>query len=174
MNVILRFKSIIEINGVNPYVVVLAVQVARLKKGWRKPMPVCVRVNGVPEVPWRINLMPVGDGNFYLYLHGIVRKASGTKVGDEVTVEVWFDEEYRNGPMSALPSWFKTALKGDVRAKEYWDGLSPSRQKEVVRYFSGLKSEEAQVRNLERVMFVLGGGKARFMGREWNGSESIL
>jgi hypothetical protein len=35
-----------------------------------------------PDTPWRTNLMPVGDGHFFLYLHGQVRKASDTSVGD--------------------------------------------------------------------------------------------
>ena len=70
----LRFRAPMEINRINPYVLVRADQAARLKRNWRKPMPVRVQVNGKPEVPWRINLMPVGDGHFFLYLHGQVRK----------------------------------------------------------------------------------------------------
>ena len=33
-------------------------------------------------VPARVNLMPVGDGTFYLYLNGPIRTASATAVGD--------------------------------------------------------------------------------------------
>src|SRR5436853_5166 len=57
-------------------------------------------------------MMPVGDGSFYLYLHGDVRKASGTKVGDRVRVEAGFDSKYRNGPQHPVPSWFRSALAG--------------------------------------------------------------
>src|SRR6267142_5890395 len=102
----LRFRSLIEINNINPYVLVSAKRAARLQKGWRKPLPVRVRVNGRPEKPWRINMMPAGDGSFYLYLHGDVRKASKTKVGDKVDAEVAFDTKYKNGPMHPMPSWF--------------------------------------------------------------------
>jgi hypothetical protein len=49
-----------------------------------KPLPVVVRINGKPADGWRINMMPVGDGSFYLYLHSNVRKASGEAVGDRV------------------------------------------------------------------------------------------
>lgn len=164
----LRFQARIEINGINPFVLVSATRAAGLRKGWRKPMPVLVRVNGQPEKPWRINMMPIGDGSFYLYLHGEVRKASRTQVGDLVTVELEFDEEYRNGPMHLMPSWFRAALDKNLRAREAWEELSPSRKKELLRYFAGLKSAEAQARNLERAIHVLAGGKARFMGRAWN------
>lgn len=113
-------------------------------------------------------MMPVGDGNFYLYLHGDVRKASNTKVGDRVEVTVSFDEKYRNGPMHPMPDWFKKPLEADPTAKAAWDALIPSRQKEILRYFSWLKSDEARQRNLQKVLHVLSGHKGRFMARDWN------
>jgi hypothetical protein len=159
---------VIELNNINPYVLVSARRVARVRKGWRKPLPVCVRVNGKPEKPWRINLMPVGDGSFYLYLHGDVRKASSTEVGQVVTVELEFDDEYRSGPAHAMPLWFSDALDRNQRAKGAWSELIPSRKKEILRYFSWLKTPEAQTRNVERAIDVLSGCKGRFMGRSWN------
>jgi hypothetical protein len=164
----LRFRSTIQLNGINPYILVSATRAARIVKGWRKPLPVRIRINGHPQKPWRINMMPIGDGSFYLYLHGDVRKASSTKVGDAVTVELEFDEEYRGGPAHPMPPAFRSALKKDHAAMKAWTALSPSRQKEILRYFSHLKSSEARARNLERVIHVLAGGKARFMGRSWN------
>ena len=162
----LSFEGHIEIRGVNPYVLVNADQARQIKAGWRKPMPLLVQINGQPDEPWRINMMPAGDGTFYLYLHESVRKASKTKVGDTVSVRIWFDEAYRSGP-STLPAWFRMALENDVTAYENWQKLSPSRQKEVVRYLDNLKSPEAQQRNLEKVMAMLGGTSGHFMGRDW-------
>src|SRR4029077_6898853 len=164
----LRFRSLIEMNNINPFVLVSAKRAARIQKGWRKPLPVRVRVNGKPERSWRINLMPVGDGSFYLYLHGDVRKASNTRVGDAVTVELEFDDEYRSGPAHPMPPWFKTALNRNRRARQAWSELIPSRQKEILRYFSGLKTPEAQARNVRRAIHVLSGGRGRFMARSWN------
>jgi hypothetical protein len=165
---VVSFRSRIAINGINPFVRVSAVMAARLKRGWRRPLPVCVRVNGKPQVPWRINLMPAGNGAFYLYLHGTVRKASGSQVGDFVHVELEFDAAYRNGPMHPVPSWFSRALNDAPRAKRAWDHLIPSRKKEVLRYFAQLKSPQAQARNLQRAMQVLSGVRGRFMARSWN------
>jgi len=164
----LGFRARIEINGINPYVLVDAERAQQLKPGWRKPLPVCVRVNGKPDTPWRINMMPIGDGGFYLYLHEQVRTASGTKVGDMVDVEIQFDPDYRSGPTHPMPEWFAERLDRDAAAKRGWDRLAPSRQKEILRYFDRLKSTEAKARNLERALHVLGGGKARFMARDWN------
>ena len=164
----LRFRSLIKINKINPYVLVSARRAARIRKGWRKPLPVRARVNGRPEKPWRINLMPVGDGSFILYLHGNVRKASRTKVGDAVTVELEFDDEYRSGPAHPMPLWFSKALERNRNARQAWGELIPSRQKEILRYFSWLKTPEAQARNVQRAIQVLSGNKGRFMGRAWN------
>jgi len=166
MHMGLHFSAKIEIIGINPYVLVSAERAAALRPGWRKSMPVLVQVNGSPTPPWCINMVPVGDGSFYLYLHGDVRKASGTGVGDMVTVDVEFDTEYRGGPME-LPDWFREPLEANLKAKAAWDALIPSRQKEVVRYLVALKTDEARARNLDKVMRMLGGESGRFMARDW-------
>jgi hypothetical protein len=163
----LRFSARIEIREGNPYVLVSTDRVRALKPDWRQPLPVLVQVNGLPDPPWRINLMPAGDGSFYLYLHGDVRRASGTQVGDEVEIRLRFDEDYRGGPAHPMPDWFRDALEANEAALRNWEALIPSRQKEVLRYFSWLKSDEAKQRNLERAMHVLSGHEGRFMARSW-------
>ena len=168
----LRFRARIEINGINPYVPVRATQATRLKVGWRQPMPVRITVNGEPAAaPWRINMMPAGDGSFFLYLHEQVREASGTKVGDVVSVTIEFDEEYRGGPADPVPRWFSAELRRNAAAQKGWKALPPSRQKEIVRYLVRLKSPEAQQRNVQKALHVLAGGKARFMARAWSGGK---
>jgi hypothetical protein len=117
-------------------------------------------------------MMPSGDGTFYLYLHGDIRKASGTKVGDRVQVEVSFDAKYRNGPLHRTPAWFKKALLEHQTAMKHWQVLSPSRKKETLRYFSRLKSPETRARNLEKALRALSGNKGRFMGRTWTQGSS--
>jgi len=112
-------------------------------------------------------MMPVGNGSFYLYLHGEIRKSSGTRVGDRVRVEIDFDSSYRNGPQHPMPRWFNQALAGHPQAKRNWIALIPSRKKEILRYFSRLNSSEARARNLARALAVLSGEKRRFMGRAW-------
>ena len=164
---IVCFSQVMKIRGVNPYLAVSAARARALKPGWRKPLPVLVRINGKPDAPWHINLMPAGDGSFFLYLHGEVRKVSGRRVGDRVHAEIQFDDEYKNGPRHPMPVWFRNALRGQSSASASWRALIPSTKKEVLRYFAGLKSSEAKQRNLERAMKVLSGQPGRFMGRIW-------
>jgi hypothetical protein len=164
----LMFRARMKIRGVNPYILVSAVRAKAIKPSWRRPLPVLLRVNGHPKkAPWRINMMPTGTGAFYLYLHGDVRRASKTKVGDMVQIEVGFDAAYRGGPLTAMPSWFRAPLSRNAAAKRAWEMLTPSRKKEIVRYLSSLKSDAARERNVARALRVLSGEKERYMARSW-------
>jgi Bacteriocin-protection, YdeI or OmpD-Associated len=112
-------------------------------------------------------MMPAGDGSFYLYLRGIVRTASNSKIGDRVVVDMSFDKTYRAGPTYPMPGWFSSELKKHAKAKKAWQALIPSRKKEILRYFAALESSEAKARNLKKAIEVLSGGQARFMARTW-------
>ncbi len=162
----LHFKGKIALHKINPYVLVSKSRAETLKPGWRKPLPVLITINGKPDTPWRINMMPVGSGRFHLYLHGSVRKASGTKVGDTVEVTIAFDNEYKSGP-AQTPAWFRVPLSKSAEAKKNWDALIPSRKKEILRYLLSLKSDEARERNVKRALHVLSGKEERFMARSW-------
>jgi hypothetical protein len=163
----LTVTASIEIVGINPFVVVPSDVAAKLRPQWRRPMPVLVRLNGGPDEPWRTNLMPRGDGTFYLYLHTWMRKASGVDVGDLVTAELRFDDSYRGGPLHEVPPPFQEALDSNATAYANWEKLPPSRQKEILRYFAGLKSDRAIERNVTKAIRVLSGESDRFMGRDW-------
>jgi len=163
----LTFKATIKIQGINPFVLVTDEQVRQIKPGWKRPLPVVIQINGKPDNPWRINMMPRGDGAFYLYLSEVVRKASRTKVGDIVSVTVAFDAAYSNGPLHPIPDWFKVPLEANAVAAKAWHNLPPSRQKEILRYFASLRSDEAKARNVQKVLQVLSGESGRFMARDW-------
>jgi hypothetical protein len=165
------FKAVVKIRGINPFIAVSPSRARALKPGWRKPLPVLLRINGKPTDAWRTNMMPAGDGSFYLYLNGVVRGEAGVSVGDLVRVKIAFDGNYRNGPQHPMPPWFSRPLKKNPRAWKNWTALMPSRKKEILRYFGQLKSPEARDRNLARALHVLSGQTSRFMARTWtNGS----
>ncbi len=144
---------------------------AGTQTGWRKPLPVLLRINGKPDAQCRTNMMPAGDGSFYLYLNGDVRAQAGVSVGDRVRVQIEFDATYRSGPQHSMPGWFREALKQNPNARKNWDVLIPSRKKEILRYLAALRTSEARSRNLARAMRMLSGESGRFMARSWtNGS----
>lgn len=162
------FDGLIEIRGINPFVRVSAGRAREIRPGWRKPMPVLVQLNGKPAHPWRVNMMPAGDGSFYLYLDGDLRKQSGAKLGDVVAVRIAFDPDYTSGPRHAMPAELAARLESSPAIKARWVVLAPSLQKEVLRYLARLKTDAARTRNVERVIRVLGGAKERFLARDWN------
>ena len=166
-----RISATIAVRGINPYVGVSAEQARRLKPDWRRPLPVVLRIATLPQHRWDTNLMPAGDGSFYLYLHGPIRRAAAVGVGDRIRVELQFDAAYRGGPAHPMPKWFRDALRGAPRALKNWQRLIPSRKKEILRYFAALKSPAARARNTARALLVLAGHEGRFMARDWrNGS----
>ena len=112
-------------------------------------------------------MMPRGDGGFFLYLHGEVRAAAGVGVGDTVEVSVAFDEGYRGGPAHPMPDAFAEGLRCDEAAAKAWEALTPSLQKEALRRFASVKSDQAKTRNIEAALAVLGGAADRFMARDW-------
>jgi hypothetical protein len=165
--VTVRLAATIALRGINPYVLVSAPRARRLKPNWRRPLPVTLRIAKLPQQQWHTNLMPAGDGSFYLYLHEHVRRAAAAGIGDRITVELQFNTAYRGGPAHPVPKSFQRALRAAPEALQNWRHLSPSRKKEILRYFASLKSEAAQARNLDRALRVLSGQRGRFMARSW-------
>lgn len=163
----IEFKATIELRGYNPYIAVSAEQAAAIAPGWRRPIPVLVQLNGGPTPPWRINMMPVGDGSFYLYLDNRIRKPTKTAVGDEVIVTLGFDADYRGGPAQDMPDDLTAALLGNTVAASNWEKLSPSRKKEVLRYLARLQSPAVRQSNMERLLHVLEGHEGRYLARQW-------
>ena len=153
----LTITAIIERRGVNPFVAISRRGAEQIKPGWRRPMPVLVTINDETSPPWRTNMMPEGDGSFVLYLHGQMRRRAA----------VDFDDSYRNGPLHPVPEWFRVELAANPTALEKWAALTPSRQKEILRYFAALKSDVARDRNAIRVISALTAANERFLGRDW-------
>ncbi|TAN00815.1 MAG: DUF1905 domain-containing protein [Rhodanobacteraceae bacterium] len=162
----LKLRRRVGIAGINPYVLLTAEEAGLLKAGWRKPMPVIVRINGADDA-WTTNIMPAGAGHFRLYLHGAMRRSAGIEVGDEVAVRVSFDAHYRGGPIHPMPASFEDGLRRSPAARSAWSALPPSQKKEMLRYFAGLKSALALDRNITRALRVLADGRGRFLGRSW-------
>jgi uncharacterized protein YdeI (YjbR/CyaY-like superfamily) len=102
------------------------------------------------------------SGKWRLYLNGPMRKTAGKDVGDFIDIKIDHDKEERKMPVHAA---FEQTLQKNKKAKNVFDKLPPSRQKEIHRYISNLKTPEAVDRNIKRAInFLL--GKERFAGRD--------
>lgn len=155
------FTVEIHIIGVNPYVLLPDAHLQKVfaQAGKEKgPIPVRGTLDGHAFIQTLVKYA----GHWRLYVNGPMLKASRKAVGDHVSVRIAFDPLERTIPMHPT---LAAALKANPKAAMTLDALPPSRRKEVVRYISHLKSEEAVVRNVERAInFLL--GKERFAGRD--------
>ena len=157
----LKFRAKIEIIGVNPYVYlpdrVLRQIFAQAGKDKGK-IPVKMKIDGYAFTQTLIKW----SGAWRLYLNTPMRKAAKKDVGDTANFEIDFDPKKRTVPMNPK---FAKALRANKEAKKVYDGLRPSLQLEINRYFSFLKSEEAVDRNVTKaIRFLL--GKGRFVARD--------
>ncbi len=111
-------------------------------------IPVKGKLNGAKFIH---NIVKYG-GAWRLYLNGPMRKSAGiggNGTGDIADVELDFDPAPRVTP---IPEKFAAALKKNKIAKDEFDKLSPSRQKEILRYLGSMKTEESLARNVEKVV----------------------
>ena len=155
------FSSKIYIIGVNPYVLLPSELLKHIfqKAGKDKgAIPIQLKIGGKDFIQ---NLVKY-SGKWRLYLNGPMRKTAGKDVGDLIEIQIDFDSKPRITPMH---SKLKLALKENPAAKKAFEKLSPSRQKEILRYINFLKSEESVVKNIQRAIAHLI-GKQSFVGRK--------
>lgn len=155
------FKASIEIIGINPYVQVPETILAEIfnQAGKNKGhIPITGTIN---DLPYSQTLVKY-SGLWRLYINTTMLKDSPKRIGENIKVTIQFDSSDRT--IQADPK-LTEALANSPEAKRVFDGLSPSMQKEIVRYIANLKTEESIQRNIEKAIdFLL--GKGSFIGRK--------
>ncbi len=166
-----RFREqILIING-NPYVRPpenILEEIFHQAGKTTSPIPIRGKINGASFQQSLVRY----QGDWRLYINIIMAKAGKLNfsksiseiVGRKTSIEVEFNP---HPPVYKMVPFLREALDKNPAAKTNWEKLTPSRQKEVLRYFSWLKSDEAKKRNLEKIMGVLSGNSDRFMARSW-------
>lgn len=156
-----KFKATIDIIGINPFVFLpdtVLLYVFKQAQKDKGPIPVRGTIDGHTFIQTLVKY----SGHWRLYINMAMVKAANKKVGDTIVLQIEFDPEERIIPVH--PKLLQ-ALKQNKKAKQVFDALRPSLQKEIIRYISYLKSEEAINKNVTRaIQFLL--GKARFVGRD--------
>jgi hypothetical protein len=156
-----KFKAVLELIGANPYVSVPQTILDNIfeEAGKNKgPIPITGTVN---DYPYKQTLMRFKD-QWRLYINIYMLKDSPKRIGETVTITVSFDPSDRK--INPHPKWTQ-ALEDNASARAVFEGLSPSRRHEIVRYISVLKTEESVERSVKKAIdFLL--GKGRFVGRD--------
>jgi hypothetical protein len=155
------FLASIEIIGINPYVKVPEAILTEIfnQAGKNKGhIPIKGTIN---NSSYRQTLVKY-DGFWRLYINTTMLKDSPKRIGEVISISIQFDSSDRT--IQAHPK-LTEALASNLEAKTIFDGLSPSMQKEIVRYIANLKTEESIQRNIEKAIdFLL--GKGSFIGRK--------
>ena len=122
------------------------------------PIPVSGTVNGIA---FKQTLVKYA-GNWRLYINTIMMKDSPKRIGEEISIAIEIDHSDRTISMNPK---LEEELNKHPEAKSVFESLPPSRQKEIVRYISFLKTEESVNKNVQKAInFLL--GKERFVGRD--------
>lgn len=155
------FSAKIQKIGVNLYVLLPAdilKELFRQAGKSKEPIPVHGTLNGNKFIQTLVKY----SGKWRLYLNTPMRKAACIDVGDTANVKIAFDPMPR---IIEMHPKLAHALKQNKKADEVFEKLPPSHKKEIVRYISFIKNEEALVRNIEKAIQHLL-GKERFVGRD--------
>ena len=150
-----KFSSTILIINGNPYVrpsdKILSVIFRRAGKD-TGPIPVRGQLNGTDFQQSLVRY----QGDWRLYINGAMAKKGGLQfsgsiaaiVGRKVKLSLEFDPK---PPQYHMIPEFWSVLSKDKKAKVAYDQLAAGRKKEILRYFSFMKSKITLLRNIQRV-----------------------
>lgn len=157
----LSFKAEINIIGINPFVFVPDKILEKIFKQAGKQKG-AIPVKGlINNNAYRQTLVRY-DNAWRLYINTTMLKDSPKRIGEMIAVEIVFDHEPRD---IETPPLFIKALKANKTASAVFQSLSPSLQKEIIRYLARLKTRQSLEDNTTRaIQFLL--GKERFIGRD--------
>src|SRR3974390_3536754 len=111
-------------------------------------VPVRGTINGFP---FRSSLMNMGDGHM-MVVNAELRTGAKCKAGDTVSMVMELDEEKRQ---VEVPAYLKKIIASEPKAKEAWDKLSFTHQKEYVREIDGAKRPETREKRIAAMMDAL-------------------
>ncbi len=152
------FKATIYKVGINPCVKV-PFHISQKMKPVKGYIPVKGTINGYPFIQ---TLVPIKNAEYRLYVNGPMLKGSRTKNGDKAMFVIEQDVAPRTVEAYPMPTAFKKRLDEENLYQKFKQ-MTPSRQKEVLKYLNYLKTDEALTRNVEKVIK----GLKRKSGNNW-------
>ncbi|MBB1285333.1 DUF1905 domain-containing protein [Flavisolibacter sp. BT320] len=155
------FKARLEIIGINPFVFVPASILEEIFRKAGKDKG-CIPVSGTVNGKAYTQTLVKYKGDWRLYINTTMLPASPKRIGEVIAVEIDLDTKDRT--LKPHPRLLQ-ALEENRDARNVFNCLAPSRQKEIIRYISLLKTEESITKNVQKAIGFLT-GKHRFIGRD--------
>ncbi|MBA3652857.1 MAG: DUF1905 domain-containing protein [Actinobacteria bacterium] len=146
------FETTVAASGNNTGIVVPEDAVAELAAGNRPS--VLVNVNGHE---YR-NTVAVMSGKYMIGISAAIRKATGLKAADPITVTLTIADSPRE---VSIPADFETALAANAPAREFFGKLSNSLQRYHVDNINAAKTAETRQRRIDKAIALFLAGKQR-------------
>jgi hypothetical protein len=132
--------------GINP-----CVKVPKTITDQMVPVKGYISVKGkIERYNFKQTLVPIKDAPFRLHVNGPMLKGADVSVGDTVHFTLEQDADQRSRKVS-MPKYFKVRLEKNGVWKDF-KNLIPSRQKEILKYLSYLKTDESRERNIAKII----------------------
>lgn len=152
------FKAKIYKVGINPCVKV-PLRVTKTMEPRKGYIPIKGRIE---HHAFRQTLCPIKDNPYRLYVNGPMLEGSGMSLGKTARFVIEQDFSTRPRRDSTMTPQFKQLLRETGVLKNF-EALSPYRQKEILRYLYFLKSDEAKMRNMKKVIDQMKSGESSRM-----------
>lgn len=142
-----KFKTTLLTAGKTATGICIPNQIIESFNAGRKP-PIKITLN---QFTYRSTVAVMG-GKYMVGVSADIRKASGVKGGDTLTVEIELDTEERTVD---LPVDFKISLEKNLSAKKMFHALSYSKQKNYVTLILQARTEETRKKRIEKFIALL-------------------
>jgi hypothetical protein len=104
-------------------------------------------IGTVEGIPVRTTLVSRGKGSYRMAVHGDIRKKLRVDCGAIVEIAIQLDEESRE---PVLPPALVLALRSAPKAQRRFRGVTTALRRQIVRYLTAVKSQEALERRVSR------------------------
>ncbi len=155
-----KFKATLQVIGINPFVFIpepILEEIFSKAAKDKGHIPVCGTVNNKKYTQTLVKYR----GDWRLYINTTMLQNSPKRISEIIEVTIEFDPKDRT--IIPPPKLLK-ALDENIEAKKVFDSLPLSRQKEIIRYISFLKTDDSITKNVQKAVGFLT-GKNRFVGR---------
>lgn len=137
---ILKFDSQGEKTGWT-YILIPAKTAQQLKPGNKRSFRVKGKLDDMPIAG--VALIPMGEGDFILAINAAMRKATGKRKGDRLTVQLEEDKKKPEVPKDLL-----LCLKEEPAALEQFNSLTGGHRNYFSKWIDSAKTEETKAKRI--------------------------
>ena len=134
------------------YIEIPKAKASKLKADNRKSFRIKGHIDG--HAIQKTALLPMGEGNFILPFNASIRKATGKKAGDVVTVKVEVDESQLKISADLI-----RCLKDDPKAYAFFKKLPPSHQHYFSKWIEGAKTPATKTKRITMTLIAFESGQ---------------